>query len=453
MTNGIFNLEKFRSEVKGRVKLVREAQEEGRLSINYIRNEYSHALAKRHVASSVSNHEDGAETAVQHQPSSSPSKHKKLTSLDPKRGIPPTSSFLVDDPLRAGRLQWVHPEKWYSLTPLSAQSSCDIEDIRYQYHKPRLPPRPSESPYSALPTRVLENPVKVETKTRKKKGASHYADTSSSHKVPVKTFGHMRKCQNPFNEGWKIATFKPIDERLIPYRAVVKKWIPQSKYGFLDWDGQEVFVHKSQVMDNDLQVGEHVLFEVNTLGKHQLEAKNVRKYNGEDAIPEGMHPEYYRDLVTRRDYAEENRKIFATGFWKYPPSEETLEAEKGGLGRMFSPFEHGVKKGGPQSPSALESEEKGPQLGQKLDRKPWLTKFIAKSASRNPPKMPGDEAKCESEADVTASLRLLLHLPHRELAGRAGAGEALQHAGCSLLEPYVLEGTAKLLLRRVLAAH
>ena len=87
----------------------------------------------------------------------------------------------------------------------------------------------------------------------------------------------MRKCQNPFNEGWKIATFKPIDERLIPYRAVVKKWIPQSKYGFLDWDGQEVFVHKSQVMDNDLQVGEHVLFEVNTLGKHQLEAKNVSR--------------------------------------------------------------------------------------------------------------------------------------------------------------------------------
>ena len=47
----------------------------------------------------------------------------------------------------------------------------------------------------------------------------------------------------------------------------------------------------------------------------------VRKYSGEDAIPEGMvsgvcsasverlseglqHPEYYRDLVTRRDYAE-----------------------------------------------------------------------------------------------------------------------------------------------------
>ena len=161
--------------------------------------------------------------------------------------------------------------------------------------------------------------------------------------------------------------------------------------------------------------------------------------------------------------AQENRKIFATGFWKYPPSEETLEAEKGGAAmpskshqprrwarthvlsiRAWSEERRASESlcsrvgghGPPQLSSAPDSrwQEKGPQLGQKLDRKPWLTKFIAKSASRNPPKMPGDEEKCGSEADVTASLRLLLHLPHRELAGRAGAGEALQVLSCRCLQ-------------------
>eukprot|EP00960_Hanusia_phi_P073627 768056-Hanusia_phi.AAC.5 len=49
--------------------------------------------------------------------------------------------------------------------------------------------------------------------------------------------------------------------------------------------------------------------------------------------------------------------------------------------------------GGCEASSQLSSsdsrwQETGPQLGLKLDRKPWLSKFIAKSTSRNPPKMP-----------------------------------------------------------------
>eukprot|EP00960_Hanusia_phi_P073629 768056-Hanusia_phi.AAC.7 len=186
MTNGIFNLEKFRTEVTSRVNFVRAAQEEGRLGINYIRNKYSTSVPKRQVPSSLSDHHD--EETHAHQLTSSPAGKgkslKKLKTVDRQRSIPPASSFLTDDPHRAGRLQWVHPEKWYSLTPLSAQSSCEIDGIRYQYHKPRLPPRPSENPYSALPTRVLESVDKVETKPRRKKAASHDPqDSASSNKV------------------------------------------------------------------------------------------------------------------------------------------------------------------------------------------------------------------------------------------------------------------------------
>ena len=59
--------------------------------------------------------------------------------------------------------------------------------------------------------------------------------------------GYMRKCNNPFTEGWKVATFKPAREKLVPYMCSVRKFWKDRGYGFLDYRGQQVFVHVNDI--------------------------------------------------------------------------------------------------------------------------------------------------------------------------------------------------------------
>lgn len=315
---------------------------------------------------------------------------------------------LEADPYTADGIRWNQPEKWYALTKYSAQSSSMLEDHRNQANRPLLGTKPSENPYSLPPSRinrfsdVCPNPRLIDGKHKKKNQDS---EGTSPKKVGIARFGHLRKCNIPFTEGWKRATFKPAKEKLVPYRGKVKNWYPNRGYGFISLavDGQEVFVHKDDiVVPGEFDVGKKVVFEMNLYGRRGPEARNVRLDTGSETTPSDMNEDEFRDLVKRRQQDDEVRAIFATGFWKYPKSEETLPEEKGGQGLNYMPYERDVSfdrlmtitnplndtQAAHKKAPPLRLKENGPDLSPKLARKPWLEKFLAASPSRHPRSLP-----------------------------------------------------------------
>lgn len=102
-------------------------------------------------------------------------------------------------------------------------------------------------------------------------------------------------------------------------------------------------MHKDDiVVPGEFDVGKKVVFEMNLYGRRGPEARNVRLDTGSETTPSDMNEDEFRDLVKRRQQDDEVRAIFATGFWKYPKSEETLPEEKGGQGLNYMPYERDV---------------------------------------------------------------------------------------------------------------
>ena len=154
-----------------------------------------------------------------------------------------------------------------------------------------------------------------------------------------------------------MATFKPAREKLVPYTARVKKWITGAGYGLIDLDGQEIFVHQSEVRGGEpLKKDQRVVFQLSSglTGRRGLpEAHNVVPDDGKKHIPEGISDKEYEDLVSRRKLDEDLRGMFDTSFWKYPKSEETLPTSEGGLteealherhivSKEYTPYEHSI---------------------------------------------------------------------------------------------------------------
>ena len=110
----------------------------------------------------------------------------------------------------------------------------------------------------------------------------------------------------------------------------------------------------------------------------------------------------YNEILARRTYDEELKSLFVTGFWRYPKSQETIPVELGGQGFDYIPFEKSVSMerlitiSNPLSeeaaskikPPALKIENNGPALSDKLERKPWLAKFLLQSPARRPQSLP-----------------------------------------------------------------
>lgn len=222
------------------------------------------------------------------------STRRSVSSLDVVRA-PRSSSFLAPDPFKQDRLQWTTPEKWYALSAHSAQNTSHISTVRNQTQRPALPTMPSQNPFSCPPARINKfsdispNPRLIDGKKKKKRNDD---GSPKAAKVGIAKFGHMRKCQNPFTEGWKVATFKPARTNMVPYTAEVKKWVKGAGYGFIDLDGQEVFVHLSEVRSGKpLKKSDKVVFQLQSglTGRRGLpEAYHVVPYDGTVEIPEGM---------------------------------------------------------------------------------------------------------------------------------------------------------------------
>jgi len=247
------------------------------------------------------------------------------------------------------------PEKWYSLTEHSAQTLADVWRHREQSHAPLAPTRPSLNPYSMPASRINKfhdiapNPRLVEDmETKRKRRTQHArakdgdeAEAGSSRggrsppKAGIPLFGYMRKCNNPFTEGWKVATFKPAREKLVPYLCTVRKFWKDRGYGFLDYRGSQVFVHVNdiKVQGGVLQEGQKVVCEIYPHARKGVQARNV-VLDTQDTVmkPHGMSDEEYNDILARRKYDEELRMLFGTGFWRYPKSAETIAPELGGGG-------------------------------------------------------------------------------------------------------------------------
>lgn len=356
---------------------------------------------------------------------------------------PRSFSYITEDPLHPGMQAYKVPEKWYSLSQHSAQAGASVIRNREQTHKPVNPTRPSENPYSAPPSRInhfhdiCPNPRLVEDKRKKKRRGDHEkakdheggGDSRSPPKAGVPMFGYMRKCNNPFTEGWKIATFKPAREKLVPYICKVRKFWKDRGYGFLDYRGQEVFVHVNdiKVQGGILAEDSKVVCEIYPHSRRGLEARNVRLADAADTVvkPPGMPEQEYDEILSRRKYDEELKTLFGTGFWRYPKSEETVSPEKGGQGFDYIPFEKSVSMerktvisnplsedtAAKQKPPTLKVERGGPSLEGKLSRRPWLSKFLLESPARHPQGLP----ECHSyfTSPVVSSLERTRHPRHR----------------------------------------
>lgn len=159
--------------------------------------------------------------------------------------ISPARSFayLDVDQEKLDRLSWVIPEKWYSLTPNSAQSQSPVRPHREQPVAPLKATKPSENPYSTPPSLVNRfsdvspNPKLIDDVSKHKHRAST-STVSVNSSCLVNSNGLMRKCHNPFNEGWKLKTFRPARERLVPYEAKVSKFYNDRDFGYLEYQRQ-----------------------------------------------------------------------------------------------------------------------------------------------------------------------------------------------------------------------
>jgi cold shock CspA family protein len=316
---GVFNLAKFRAEVRSRVDVARKAGDAAGSSSYMNTGAYdappprtagtahSHGsqsvnlesrLLSRDADEAMEKMQRRAESTLSHARfpplDSKDASRRSTSSLDVVRA-PRSSAFMAPDPFKHDRMQWTTPEKWYSLSQHSAQNNSHLPVARNQTQRPAMPTKPSENPFSCPPARINKfsdispNPRLIDGKKKKRRG-----DESSpkAAKVGLAKFGHMRKCQNPFTEGWKVATFKPAREKLVPYTACVKKWIKGSGYGFIDLDGQEIFVHQSEVKSGKpLKPGESVTFLLHSgvTGRRGLpEAHKVVPDDGQEHIPENM---------------------------------------------------------------------------------------------------------------------------------------------------------------------
>ena len=83
-------------------------------------------------------------------------------------------AFLAPDPLKPDNLRWTQPQKWYALTPHSAQNRSNISEVRNQTMRPAMATMPSQSPFSAPPSRINKfsdispNPRLIDGKKKKK---------------------------------------------------------------------------------------------------------------------------------------------------------------------------------------------------------------------------------------------------------------------------------------------
>ena len=303
---GMLNLAKFRAEVRSRVDDARTADttanapymntsaynspppraEYSRGSMSVDRTNIESRMLSRDGDEAYEKLHRRAESALAHSQfppvgAKEAAEGRSVSSLDVVRA-PRSSSFLSADPFRPDRLQWTNPEKWYALSDYSAQNNSQLDNVRNQAHRPALPTFPSQSPFSMAPSRINKfsdispNPRLIDGKKKKR-----HSDESplKNSKVGLAKFGHMRKCQNPFTEGWKVATFKPAREKMVPYTANVKKWVKGAGYGFIDLDGQDIFVHHSEVRcDKPLVAGDTVIFQLSSglVGRRGIaEAHNV----------------------------------------------------------------------------------------------------------------------------------------------------------------------------------
>ena len=308
---GMFNLAKFRAEVRSRVDVARTGADTAG-SASYMNttaydsppprtggthSRGSQSADRVHLESRMLSRDGDeafekmqrrAESTLGHShfpplESKEASAQRSVSSLDVIRA-PRSSSFLSPDPFKPDRLQWTTPEKWYSLSKYSAQNHAQLSEVRNQTQRPALPTMPSQNPFSLPPSRINKfsdvspNPRLIDSKKKKRRSDESLPMTA---KVGIAKFGHMRKCQNPFTEGWKVATFKPAREKLVPYTARVKKWIKGANYGFIDLDGQTIFVHQSAVRGGQsLRTGDKVVFHLQSgiTGRRGLpEAQNVIK--------------------------------------------------------------------------------------------------------------------------------------------------------------------------------
>jgi cold shock CspA family protein len=312
---GMFNLAKFRAEVRSRVDVARTGADTGGSALYMNTTAYdsppprtagtysrgSQSADRVHMESRMLSRDGDeayeklhrrAESTLGHShfpplESKDTSAQRSASSLDVVRA-PRSMPFLSPDH-RTGRLQWTNPEKWYAMTKYSAQNHAQIAAVRNQTHRPAMPTLPSQSPFSLPPSRINKfsdissNPRLIDGKKKKRRSDETSPATA---KVGIAKFGHMRKCQNPFTEGWKVATFKPAREKLVPYTAKIKKWIKGAGYGFIDLDGQTIFVHQSAVRGGQpLQAEDRVVFNLQSgiTGRRGLpEAQNVIKEDPED---------------------------------------------------------------------------------------------------------------------------------------------------------------------------
>jgi hypothetical protein len=76
--------------------------------------------------------------------------------------------------------------------------------------------------------------------------------------------------------------------------------------------------------------GQKVVCEIYPHRRRGLEARNVRLEGDPTTVvkPHGMPMKEYQEILARRAYDEELVKMFDSGFWRYPKSEETVEVEK-----------------------------------------------------------------------------------------------------------------------------
>ena len=76
--------------------------------------------------------------------------------------------------------------------------------------------------------------------------------------------------------------------------------------------------------------GQKVVCEIYPHRRRGLEARNVRLEGDPTTVvkPHGMPIKEYQEILARRAYDEELVKMFDSGFWRYPKSEETVEVEK-----------------------------------------------------------------------------------------------------------------------------
>ena len=144
-----------------------------------------------------------------------------------------------------------------------------------------------------------------------------------------------------------------------------------------------------------MSVGQAVLCEFSSGGRHGLQAKNIRIRGRGEISQTDMSAEECEMHLARRRHEEAVESLFQTGFWKYPTSLETQPKEARGNELNFHPFvkdenfSHCASKSSDESSARHDPTMDGPDLSIKTSRKPWLKDgkmmpYLIKSPSRYP---------------------------------------------------------------------